>query len=89
MCSSQGTPEAPVQSLLTIALRRALLNAKGKRRRWVLIKLIFGDELKKFAKNGEITSQSLADGLIHFREAEPTTSELMAQMIYEDFVKNR
>jgi hypothetical protein len=55
----------------------------------VSIKLIFDDESEEFLKDGEITSQSLADGLVHLHEAESTTSELMAQMIYEDFVKNR
>ena len=53
------------------------------------IRLIFGNESEEFPKDRETTSQSLADGLVHIHEAEPTTSELMAQMIYEDFVKNR
>ena len=53
------------------------------------IKLIFGDESEEFPKDREITSQSLADGLTHLHEEEPSTTELMAQMIYEDFVKNR
>jgi hypothetical protein len=55
----------------------------------VSIKLIFDGEPGEFPKDGEITSRSLADGLVHLHEAEPTTSELMAQMIFEDFVKNR
>ncbi len=53
------------------------------------IKLIFHDNLEKYSRDGGINSQTLADGLIHLHEDEPTTSELMAQMIYEDFVKNR
>jgi hypothetical protein len=53
------------------------------------IKLIFHNNSEEFPQDGEISTQTLADGLIHLHEAEPTTSELMAQMIYEDFVKNR
>lgn len=54
-----------------------------------VIKLIFHNNSEEFPQDGEISTQTLADGLIHLHEAEPTTSELMAQMIYEDFVKNR
>jgi len=53
------------------------------------IKLIFGDNSEEFPRDGGINSRSLADGLIHLLEDELTTSELMAQLIYEDFVKNR
>ncbi|UCD71123.1 MAG: hypothetical protein JSW70_08990 [Syntrophobacterales bacterium] len=53
------------------------------------IKLIFGDNAGKIPADGAISSQTLADGLIHIHEDEPTIPELMAQMIYEDFVKNR
>jgi hypothetical protein len=53
------------------------------------IKLISHDNSEGFGRDGGISSQTLADGLIHLHEEEPTTSELMAQMIYEDFVKNR
>jgi hypothetical protein len=53
------------------------------------IKLIFHNKSEEFSRDGEISSQTLADGLLHLHEDEPTTAELMAQMIYEDFVKNR
>lgn len=53
------------------------------------IKLVFGENFEESPKDGGINSQSLADGLLHLHEDEPTTSELMAQLIYEDFVKNR
>ena len=53
------------------------------------IKLIFCSDSEEFPTYQLIGEQSLADGLVHIHEAEPTTSELMAQMIYEDFVKNR
>jgi len=64
------------------------------------IKLIFHDKSEEFSRDGKISSEALADGLLHLHEAladgllhlhedEPTTAELMAQMIYEDFVKNR
>jgi len=53
------------------------------------IKLIFRENPEEFPEDGGINSQSLADGLLHLHEDEPTTSELMAQLIYEDFVKNR
>jgi hypothetical protein len=56
---------------------------------WMSIKLIFGDTSEEFPRDGGISTQTLADGLIHLHEEELTTSELMAQMIYEDFVKNR
>ena len=53
------------------------------------IKPISDDTLEEFGRDGGINSQTLADGLIHLHEEEPTAAELMAQMIYEDFVKNR
>jgi len=53
------------------------------------IKVIFGEASEQFRRDGGISSQSLADGLTHLHEEEPTSSELMAQLIYEDFVKNR
>jgi hypothetical protein len=53
------------------------------------IKLIFGDNSEELPRDGAISSKTLADGLPHLHEDEPTTSELMAQLIYEDFVKNR
>ncbi len=53
------------------------------------IKLIFHDKSGEFSRDGKISSETLADGLLHLHEDEPTTAELMAQMIYEDFVKNR
>ena len=53
------------------------------------IKLIFGDNPEESPREGPISSQSLADDLIHLHEEEPTNAELMAQLIYEDFVKNR
>jgi len=53
------------------------------------IKFISHDNRGEFGRDGGISSQTLADGLIHLHEEEPTASELMAQMIYEDFVKNR
>ncbi len=53
------------------------------------IKIISHDNSEEFGRDGGISSQTLADGLVHLHEEEPTTSELMAQMIYEDFVKNR
>ncbi|MFQ6079849.1 MAG: hypothetical protein ACE5NJ_12055, partial [Thermodesulfobacteriota bacterium] len=57
----------------------------------MLIKLISRDNPnpEEFEVDGGISSQTLADGLIHLHEEEPTTSELVAQMIYEDIVKNR
>jgi hypothetical protein len=55
----------------------------------VSIKLVFGDNPEEFPREGPISSQPLADGLIHLHEEEPTSAELMAQLIYEDFVKNR
>jgi len=55
----------------------------------VSIKVIFCSDSEEFPTYQGINEQSLADGLVHIHEAEPTTSELMAQMIYEDFVKNR
>lgn len=55
----------------------------------MLIKLISRDNPEEFEGDGGISSRTLADGLIHLHEEEPTTSELVAQMIYEDFVKNR
>jgi hypothetical protein len=56
---------------------------------WMPIKLIFHDKSEEFSRDGKISSEALADGLLHLHEDEPTTAELMAQMIYEDFVKNR
>jgi hypothetical protein len=53
------------------------------------IKVIFDETLEEFQRDGGISSHALADGLTHLHEEEPTTSELMAQLIYEDFVKNR
>jgi hypothetical protein len=53
------------------------------------IKLIFDNESEEFVGEEGITSEILADGLPHLHEDEPTTSELMAQMVYEDFVKIR
>jgi hypothetical protein len=55
----------------------------------VSIKLIFGNNPEEVPREGPISSQTLAEGLIHLHEDEPTTAELMAQLIYEDFVKNR
>lgn len=53
------------------------------------VKLIFGDNSEELLLDGGINSETLADGLLHLHEEEPSTSELMAQMVYEDFVKNR
>ncbi len=53
------------------------------------IKFILGDNSGEFQRDQGISSQTLADGLIHLHEDEPTVSELMAKLIYEDFVKNR
>ena len=53
------------------------------------VKLIFGDSSEEILLDGGINSAALADGLLHLHEDEPSTSELMAQMVYEDFVKNR
>jgi len=55
----------------------------------VSIKFIFGNNPEEVPREGPISSQTLAEGLIHLHEKEPTTAELMAQLIYEDFVKNR
>ncbi len=33
--------------------------------------------------------EELAEGLLHLHEDELAISELMAQLIYDDFVKNR
>lgn len=53
------------------------------------VKLIFGDNSEELLSDGGINAETLADGLLHLHEEEPSTSELMAQMVYEDFVKNR
>lgn len=53
------------------------------------VKLIFGDCSEEIQLDGGINSEALADSLLHLHEDEPSTSELMAQMVYEDFVKNR
>ncbi|NIS62518.1 MAG: hypothetical protein GTO13_17990 [Proteobacteria bacterium] len=53
------------------------------------IKLISHEDGEEIGGDGGITSQTLADGLIHLHEEEPAASELMAQMIYEDFVRSR
>ena len=53
------------------------------------IKFILNDNSEEFQRDQGISSQTLADGLIHLHEEEPTISELMAQLIYDDFVKNR
>jgi len=53
------------------------------------IKVIFAETSEEFSRDGGISSHALADGLTHLHEEEPTTSELMAELIYEDFVKNR
>ena len=53
------------------------------------VKLIFGDNSEGLPLDGGINSEALADGLLNLHEEEPSTSELMAQMVYEDFVKNR
>jgi hypothetical protein len=53
------------------------------------VKLIFGDSSEEILLDGGINSAALADGLLHLHEDEPSTSELMAQMVYEDFVKTR
>lgn len=62
-----------------------VIERRGRR----VIKPIFHNKSEEFSRDGKITSQTLADGLLHLHEDEPTTAELMAQMIYEDFVKNR
>jgi len=53
------------------------------------IKVIFAETSEEFSRDGGISSPVLADGLTHLHEEEPTTSELIAELIYEDFVKNR
>ncbi len=53
------------------------------------IRVIFSETAEEFRRDGGISSHALADGLTHLHEEEPTSSELMAQIIYEDFVKNR
>ncbi len=53
------------------------------------IKVIFAEASEEFRRDGGISSHALADGLTYLNEEEPTSSELMAQLIYEDFVKNR
>jgi hypothetical protein len=89
----QGKGETPRRarenefSVLTIGALSALFIGIGGPQ--MSIKLISHDKPEEFGGDGGITSQVLADGLIHLHEEEPAASELMAQMVYEDFVKNR